>query len=223
MILSRVALPHNDLGRTADLLGDGLYGEHQLLWQLFPDEPDASRDFLYRRESDGDMAFFYLLSQRQPQAGETGLRLQSKPFHPQLVAGDRLRFELRANAVRTTHDGSGSKRRRRRDIVEAALDTHRKNSDVLPHSEEIRQQAGTEWLRAQGERGGFTPLTVRVSNHQFVRLRKPGSKTPIHFAHMDYAGVLEVTNADVFVQQTVKQGLGRSRSFGCGLMMLSRA
>ena len=222
MILSRVVLPHNDLERTAKLLGDGLYGEHQLLWQLFPDEPNASRDFLYRRESDAGMVFFYLLSQRQPQAGETRLQLQSKSFDPQLVAGDRLRFELRANAVRTTHDGSGSKRRRRRDIVEAALDAHRGNGGELPHSEEIRQRAGTEWLQAQGMRGGFNPESVRVSNHQFVRMRKPGTKAAIHFGYMDYAGVLEVTDPGVFVQQTVMNGLGRSRSFGCGLLMLSR-
>ena len=223
MILSQVALPHEDQARTVDLLAGGLYAEHQLLWRLFPDQPKATRDFLYRRESRDGLVFFYLLSQRQPQAGDSGLRLQSKTFSPQLAPGDRLRFELRANAVRTTHDGSGSNRRRRRDIVEAAIDDHRKDSDEPPDSEEIRQRVGADWLQTQGARGGFTPMAVRVSNHQFLQLRKPGKKAPIRFAQMDYTGVLEVTDPNIFVQQTVKKGLGRSRSFGCGLMLLSRA
>ena len=223
MILSRVELPQNDLERSATILSGGLYAEHQLLWRLFPEQPDATRDFLYRRETKDGRAFFYLLSQRQPQASDTGLRVQSKPFDPQLLAGDQLRFELRANAVRTTHDGSGSKRRHRRDIVEAALDVHRRDSDDPPVSEEIRQRAGAEWLEAQGTRGGFAPVSVRVSNHQFVSMRKPGAKAQIRFAHMDYTGVLEITDPNIFVQQTVMKGLGRSRSFGCGLILLSRA
>jgi CRISPR system Cascade subunit CasE len=223
MIISRVALPHEDHERTVELLSGGPYAEHQLLWRLFPDQPETTRDFLYRRESRQGVVFYYLLSQRKPKAGSSGLKLQSKNFDPQLLAGDQLRFELRANAVRTSHDGSGSKRRRRRDIVEAAIDAHRRNAEEPPHSEEIRQLAGTEWLRSQGERGGFTPLSVRVSNHQFVRIRKPGSKAPIRFTYMDYSGMLEVTDPDVFVQQTVKKGLGRSRSFGCGLLLLSRS
>ena len=223
MILSRVTMPHDNLERTAAILSGGLYSEHQLLWRLFPEQPDATRDFLYRRESAGDGVFFYLLSLRQPQAADTGLRVQSKPFDPQLIAGDQLRFELRANAVRTTHDGSGSNRRRRRDIVEAALDVHRRNSDEPPASEEIRQRAGADWLESQGARGGFAPVSVRVSNHQFVSMRKPGSKAHVRFAYMDYTGVLEVTDPNVFVQQSVMKGLGRSRSFGCGLILLSRA
>jgi len=224
MILSRVALPQDDLERTASILSGGLYSEHQLLWRLFPEQPDATRDFLYRRENhDGREHFFYMLSQRQPQAGNTGLRVQSKSFDPQLQTGDQLRFELRANAVRTTHDGSGSKRRQRRDIVEAALDAHRRDSDDQPISEEIRQSAGAEWLEAQGTRGGFAPVSVSVSNHQFVSMRKPGAKAQIRFGRMDYTGVLKVTDPNIFVQQTVLKGLGRSRSFGCGLMLLSRA
>ena len=223
MILSRVELPHHDLERTVGLLAGGLYAEHQLLWRLFPEQPDDSRDFLYRRETGEHGVFFYLLSQRQPQVGNTGLLLQSKPFDPQLIIGDRLRFELRANAVRTTHDGSGSNRRHRRDIVEAALDMHRRDSDEPPVSEEIRQRAGADWLASQGARGGFAVDSLRVSNHQFVRLRKPGAKAPIRFAYMDYTGVLEITDPNQFVQQTVAKGLGRSRSFGCGLLMLSRA
>ena len=223
MILSRVSLPHTDLQRSADMLAAGLYAEHQLLWQLFPEQPDATRDFLYRRENRNGHVFFYMLSERMPTVGKSGFLVQSKPFKPQLIVGDHLRFELRANAVRTTHDGSGSKRRKRRDIVEAAIDAHRRTSDDPPASEELRQHAGTRWLESQGVRGGFTPKSVRVSNHQFVRLRKPGAKNAIRFTYMDYTGVLEVTDPTVFIRQTVSLGLGRSRSFGCGLMLLSRA
>jgi len=44
----------------------------------------------------------------------------------------------------------------------------------------------------------------------------------IRFSSLDYEGVLKVTDLDLF-NQTLRRGMGKSKAFGCGLMMVRRA
>ena len=37
------------------------YATHQLLWNLFPNDPDAKRDFLYRAEQKEGWPIYYIL------------------------------------------------------------------------------------------------------------------------------------------------------------------
>ena len=220
MFLSRVSAKPDDAFAYARLVGLTPYDAHQAVWSLFND-PSASRDFLFRRETAPAQACLMVLSTRIPQAASSVLRVDTKPFEPKLQVGDRLQFDVRANAVKTTHDGSGSARRVRRDIVEYALDQIKANGEV-PESETVRQMAGQDWLRTQGERLGFELEHVNVSNHQFHRFKKTRSGSPICFSSLDLQGVLRVTDAAVFVSQALRQGIGRSRGFGCGLMLVKR-
>ena len=73
---------------------------HRLVWALFAGDPDRKRDFLWRSEGKGR---FLILSPEVPSADGAGLFAppEVKPFAPDLRAGDRLGFVLRANATRT--------------------------------------------------------------------------------------------------------------------------
>ncbi len=54
-------------GQLAKEVCVNAYREHQHLWRLFEVDPEAKRDFLFRRERPASgFPRFYLLSHRQP-------------------------------------------------------------------------------------------------------------------------------------------------------------
>lgn len=88
-------------------------------------------------------------------------------------------------------------------------------SDVWLH----QQQAALDWLAAQGERSGFTLLDTSVDAYRQQQLRRENSWQLIQFSSVDYTGMLTVTDPGLFLQR-LSQGYGKSRAFGCGLMLI---
>ncbi|RMG34586.1 MAG: type I-E CRISPR-associated protein Cas6/Cse3/CasE [Gammaproteobacteria bacterium] len=202
------------------------FREHQMIWNLFENTPDQRRDFLYRREDQpGKPPFYYLLSARRPEARNDLLMVETKVFEPSLEAGDRLRFELRANAVITRKAGDNSKRRIRRDIIEARVDQYKVRYPEpadRPPSSVIHQEAAEEWMQRQGEQHGFEVSELLVAHHRYHKVRKPGDDNLRQFTSIDVFGSLTVTDAERFAEQLMK-GFGRAKAFGCGLMLVRRA
>ena len=103
-------------------------GGHALVWTLFAAREPGDRDFLYREEGDGPQDG-YLIVSRGPPADPDGLwQLESKPYAPELSAGDALRFVLRVNPAVTYKDGETT---RRADVVmkaKAPLDAARRRA-----------------------------------------------------------------------------------------------
>lgn len=87
----------------------------------------------------------------------------------------------------------------------------------------------------QGEKYGFRALALSVSNHQYVAYQKKGSGAQRQFASLDFDGVLEVTDPQIFTEAMftgrlnqqqgapIVRGLGRSMAYGCGLMLIRKA
>lgn len=200
------------------ILNQKLYDEHRMIWRFFPGDEDAERDFLYRREDKADVPFFYLLSQREPVNDDPLFIIQTQPFSPQLTAGDRLQFSLRVNAVKS-YKVDDSKRRIRKDIVQVKKTSY--SSDELPPMEHIRYEAGQEWLGKQGEKGGFTLESLSVENHQVHQFTKERNASKRTFASLDFSGVLQISDVSVF-ENVLCNGLGRSKAFGCGLLLVKR-
>lgn len=202
-----------------------VFREHQMIWGLFDNAPDQQRDFLYRREDKpGEVPFYYVLSERQPMISNEKLIVETKPFEPCLQAGDHLQFLLRVNAVVTRKADDNSKRRIRRDIIEACIDQcrlHFSTKDEWPSKSEIHQGVATCWLGRQGEKHGFELLNCMVMSHNFHKVRKPGDHNPRHFTSLDVRGDLTVTAPDAYLA-ALKQGIGRSKAYGCGLMLVRR-
>ncbi|MBY4678204.1 type I-E CRISPR-associated protein Cas6/Cse3/CasE [Marinobacterium arenosum] len=105
--LSRITLKPQiaDSSHLALLIAGNGYGMHRLLWDLFPGRDGQRRDFLFREEREdrqgGDRRrpMFYLLSPEPPSQDSPLFRVESTQYQPQLRAGDRLTFKLRANPV----------------------------------------------------------------------------------------------------------------------------
>lgn len=203
------------------------YGIHQLLWDLFSDVPDRTRDFLFREEDreqldPGESAFrAYTLSVRRP-VDRTGLFLiQDRQLDPVLAEGDRLRFSARVNPV-VRHSDDQRKHKQRHDVV---MDAKRKlvtASAPLPPLPEIVQQATLGWLRKQAALGGFAFVDGEVSadGYRQHRFRKRGG-AEIRLSTVEIEGVLTVTDPIRF-REAWGRGLGPAKGFGCGLLLLRR-
>lgn len=204
----------------------GVYREHQFLWNFFEREPEAERDFLFRRFDLGRTPLYYLLSERKPVAGFENWRVETKEFDPLFKKGQLLTFQLRANAVVTKIPGGhGSKKRKRVDVY---LDGLRRNKDKPVEEQasnnEVLVQTGMDWLEKRAEKWGFTPGENRVLVEGYQRLigRKKGQKSPITLGAIDFSGVLTVMDPDA-LRANLFQGLGPAKSFGCGLLLLKPA
>lgn len=239
-----------DVRALARLAASDAYREHRMVWQFFASDPNAQRDFIYRREAGqgGDRPLtYFLVSQRPPVADAALWSIDTKPYAPQIEAGDRFEFSLRANPVvhrkaeRSPEDEAAWLARRDADGRPAPKDTRsRKRDDVVfvakqkfkqalgnawreeYDSREIENTAGFAWLEGQGQRFGFTVAEgdVSVSGYQQERFTtRNGHRT--QFSRLDFAGQLAVTDPDAF-RSAAYSGIGPAKAFGCGLLLLRR-
>lgn len=216
MFLSRVTLDLTKL--TPDMWQKWQavqpYASHQWLWQLFTEQNE--RQFLFRHEPTAQGDSFYLLSEQAPAADRSLFSIISKPFTPQLAEGMTLAFSLRANPV-VTRNG------KRSDVLmDAKYQAKLQGADASEFPER-QEKAAFAWLKAQGERGGFAvePQDVQVAGQQRQRFTRKTGEQPITFTTVDFAGSLTVTNTPLFMQ-TLKNGLGKSKAMGCGLLLIRR-
>ncbi len=193
---------------------------HRLVWTLFADDADRTRDFLWREDKPG---CFMILSPRPPVAeAERLFRIDTKSFAPVLDRGDRLGFLLRANPT-IDHAVPGRLRRSSRsDVVMDALKPVPQGEARQKARPQVIQEAGAAWLRRVGARCGFLPITVQADGYDQLRIPRTPGKLPISVSTIEFEGVLEVTDPDVFLER-LKNGFGRARAFGCGLMLIRRA
>lgn len=230
LFLSRLSLSRAPSTQALNALlnpaGEGprIDAHHRLLWAAFGDRADRSRDFLWREEGRG---VFLTLSARPPAASELFAPPEVKPFAPDLKPGDRLSFQLRANATRTEKTGGlssgGREKKRHVDLVMDALHPLARG-ERAEERPALAQRVAASWLAGQGARAGFRVLQVAAENYRVVAL--PGHRGPRkgqpQFGLLDLGGVLEVTDPAAFLP-AVAQGFGRAKAFGCGMMLLRRA
>lgn len=222
MYFSRVTLdidrvPPATLGRL--IRGDQYLG-HQLLWRLFSTgegrDREQTRPFLFRDVQAARYPTFYVISDREPQDRDGYWHIDCKTYEPRIHAGMRLRFDLRANPVRRETTTSGQ---RRHDVV---MDAKKRGQvdgeDPLPS--DIERQAGKAWLESRAPRLGFSlaPEAFNAYGYQQHTIHK-GAGKPIRYSSLDMQGILEVVEPDLF-RQTLWQGIGPSKSFGCGLILV---
>ena len=82
------------------------------------------------------------------------------------------------------------------------------------------------WWKRQGERCGFELLIdpsglskLQNSTYQWHALPEKGKQAG--FSSVDFTGELKVTDIERF-EQVLFTGIGRSKAFGCGLLMIRK-
>jgi len=222
MYFSRIRVLGNKPDKLMEIVKSNDYDQHQLLWRLFPDNPKAARDFLFKRDEQRGFPQFYMVSAREPVALDGLLELETKVYQPQIEVGDRLAFSLRANPVRTRKVDDHSKKRKRDDVVMLLKNQYKTENGAnkeMPSKAELSQEAGEQWLKKRAEKQGFELDAVQADSYQQHRFTRKGRD--IRYSSLDFQGTLTVVDPIKLIY-ALKNGIGPAKAFGCGLMLVRR-
>jgi len=204
MYLSRLILNERQLLVQREL--SNAHALHQRIMHGFPDQPTKTPrsdwHILYRQEPDGCTILVQSVIQpdwsRLPQ-GYVQRDPEVKIFdlRPEVLSKGRcFQFRLRANP---------SKR-------------DKKTRKIVGF---FRSEDQLEWLRRQGCQHGFEVLAAEgIPSPQIFGIKK-GLSGPVRIHTVLFQGILRVNDSEAFVK-AVQQGIERGRSYGCGLLSLSK-
>ena len=192
------------------------YELHRAIWELFPDRAEETRDFLFRVEvlEPNKGARVLMLSQNAPmQRSEHSQVMAIREWAPMFAKGQRLRFRLRANPVKSIADdskgsktGNNGKQYAKRVRVPLIHEEHQ-------HAwleRKLDSAAVLEQLVIHRE----VPLWFSKANG---KQRMAGKVQPVLFD-----GVLKVREPQALLE-SLQKGIGPAKSFGCGLLSLAIA
>lgn len=188
-----------------------LYAAHQLLWRSFPEDKNAKRDFLFYQDESENMPCFYVVSSRKPSNHDL-FYINAKEYSPRFNLGQKLCFKILANPIVSK---SGKKHDVWMNAKHEARSMQITGEDVYSHCEKRTK----EWLTKRSESLGFNLQSddFVISRNVNKQFRKKGRN--VSFAMVEFEGVLEVSNVTPFLNM-LYEGIGSSRAFGCGLMMV---
>lgn len=191
------------------------YFLHQAVWQVFGDNPDRRRDFLYRLDYAGRVPLIYVVSERQPSESTEFWAIDTKRYEPRISQGTRLGFLLRANPT-CKRDG------KRHDVVmneKTKVKSADGESKVI--MADIVQATCKEWLTSRAAKNGFQVEQVRADGYRQCRFHKKNTGVTVQYSTVDFTGVLRVMDTESFLR-TLFGGLGAEKGFGCGLLLVRR-
>jgi len=196
-------------------VGQALAPEHHIVWSLF-NRDEIERNWLYRRLTDRALR---IISSKVPTSSlyATVVATREQSFD-WLQPGMRLVFKVRANAVQRVIVGGKT---RKVDVVMHAL--HPMSPEERgERREEITQAAYLGWIQRQGAAHGFSveQETFQVVAH-YRELIPRRNAAPALINCGELVGLITVTDRQA-LGRCLSQGLGASRSFGCGLLEVAR-
>lgn len=180
---------------------------HRNLMKAFDDipsdSPRAEHALLYALMDHGGRSAIYVLSASRPDWSKVrGVEAVSAPMdisalREKLEAGGVYRFRLFASPTKkVSREGKLSAR-------------------VFLRSEDERRA----WMQRQAERAGFELLSLSELKQTSVCGSKKGMS--INYTGVLFTGVLRITDPDDF-WQAYSRGIGPGKSYGLGLLLISR-
>jgi len=123
-------------------------------------------------------------------------------FLEKIAAGQQRRFRLSANPVRSV-----------KTIEE-------KRGKIYAHMTPKYQK---EWLADRAGKHGFMIEDdyFEVVRSEWVNFVKINTTKKVSILTVDFEGVLQITDADLF-RKTLVDGVGRAKAYGCGLLTVVR-
>lgn len=179
------------------------YELHRIIWNFFPNMPDADRFFLFRVNYDQrDQKTIEILvqSELEPIASGKGssILLAKKAYNPHFRKGQVLKFEVRTNPVRRSTSRETKKQVYRLIEDDTELETWFKNL-LLPMAD---------------------LLNFRIVSKDKLLFRTKRQEEGMIYT-VSFEGYLVVSDPELLFS-TVKNGIGRAKSFGCGLLSVAR-
>ena len=209
---------------------DRLAVDHRLIWTVIPPdvrtEVEQSRTagtpksaFLWR--ADRQRGRYYLLGPK-PLEDSPFFTIETKPFVPTLSLGNKLAFDLRLNATvdrKVGEDGRGKAVRQRCDVAMDLLKAEAK-IDRAGSRMQLAEKAAYDWLKTRATEHGFRLDKLRLEGYRTERFARRGGKFGT-LGIFDLKGALTITEPNSFLAR-LRQGFGRGKAFGCGLMLIKR-
>ena len=199
------------------------YREHQILWNLFDKDPTAKRDFLYRKLNEKGNIKYYLLSHRKPFDRKSIWNIDGpKIYKPNLKKDQKLFFMLRANPTVHSSNHGG----KRHDVVmnkKTQMGFKNLPLSKKPPLHKLISDSCIKWLNKKSNSNGFSfnEKEIMVDGYQKIRIYKV-NKPNIFYSAVDFKGFLTVLEPEIF-KSVLEKGIGKSKAFGCGLMLVKRA
>ena len=184
------------------------YEIHRALWKLFPEDTGAHREFLFRvTHGDWNRAEILMQSFEIPErSSNTAQIIARKEYNPILSSGQRLRFLLIANPIKTINDETGRKN---------------SNGEVkkcrVPLIREKDQQSWIE--RKLQNAASFEKLVIDPVFP--LRFRKNKENRAGKIQPISFQGILKVSEPESMMA-LVQAGIGPAKAFGCGLLSLAK-
>ena len=173
-------------------LGDP-YKLHQWIWDALPDDPDASRDFLFRSDVKNGILRILLLSERVPsQSGN--VEWKTTEVSGTFLGYGAYRFQLRANP--TFRRASDHKR--------------------LAFFDEGKIR---EWFTRKFTDAGCDVQELETTAPRKLQFRKGAGTHPGTVYSVDASGLLLVHDETRF-RAAFDVGIGPAKGFGFGLLLL---
>lgn len=204
------------------------YSIHQLLWNTFEFDSNASRSFIFRIEKNKEtrMPMFYMVSKDKPINDQGILKIVQKKYDPKVLEGKSFFFDTRLNPV-IARVREGKKHSAKHDLW---MDAKRRGKkDGLSGFELIAyiESEVISWFCKKSETNGFSikkeSLVIEgYAKHKFSKSKHIDakfSKKAIEFNSIDYKGILTVNDSKKF-ENVLFNGIGRSKAFGCGLVLI---
>ena len=221
MYLSKVTITPSR--RMADTLltlnNNDVYASHQLLWTLFTE--DKERSFIYREDITPEgLPCFFVLSTRRPETRTKIFQIQTKACNPQLTCGQRLGFKARLNPTVCMTDHLG-KQKRHDVLMHAKRQAQDKGLNSKNAIKEAMERAACQWMQNEKrlENWGISiDHSLNMDAYQQHQSRKKSGHL-VQFSSVDFQGVLTINEPGQFLEHYAK-GFGRSKSLGCGLMLI---
>lgn len=190
----------------------GLYEWHQEAWKMFSGRPRDNRDFLTRLDADEREFRFTALSEVKPQRPDWCAQdwWQEKEIPQTFFEQKRYFFKVTVNPTRTLsrRNPAGNKKKHG-------------SHYALTKPDELKA-----WIVNKGKQCGFSILNnpqLEISPPVFHRLYKEDKKLQKEYeggiVGVEFKGALEVNDRENFIR-TVRNGIGRARGFGFGMLVL---
>lgn len=184
------------------------YEIHRVLWKMFPSRQDESRDFLFRieRQQKGLETEILMQSINKPVSSKQSYHVTAlREYQLSLLNGQKLRFRLRANPVKTISDKRGR--------------INRKGKIKKCRVPLIREEDQRAWLQRK-----FSPfcsiVKLNIQNEAPLYFRKKKEQRTGKIQTVLFNGIIMINDPDSFLDK-MTIGIGPAKAFGCGMLSIA--
>lgn len=229
MYISRANVNHNISPNVFyNKFGD-FYKVHNTIWSLFDNDPNKKRDFIFKQDNSMSLPVFYIVSKEKPIHDNSVFQIETKEYNPQITSNQTLCFSLCANPAITRQDKeyideNGKRQRGKHHKYDVVVDARLrlKSQGIIDDrtNNDIVQEECIAWLNKKSTTYGFelnVDKTCVDSHNYAIAYKSKNEKITFGVAYI--SGVLTVTEPEKFID-TLYYGIGKQRSFGCGLLMV---